>query len=554
MAAIEPNTDFYLIKAPLETDQLNQIKFASRTEQTNYFSNLPHKLFQHFTYQRHDSTVRITLDSTFTIEHARLYNYCMYRNNAYDGRWCYAFVTSCEWASNGSCKLTIETDQWQTWCFDITFDKSFVEREHVDDDTFGKHTIPESLEYGDYVCNAVQNITYADPTAESGNTRMFVAFQVTTVDVSHDNATAVFPSPIKNVFNGIPQGCYIFGFPYTADTVGKINTVVGYYDAAGKANAIVSIFMIPRICCDWEVGTNGEGVFEGTTDWWIPKYSTSAATALGPQIERNTTIDGYVPHNSKLYCAPYNTLYLTNNAGADCVYQWEMFNGDPTFAVYGALEQGGSIMMFPLNSKKSAAASTGDGWNEGLPAGKLPLLSWASDYYLNWQAVNGTNMEIQAGLTAANFGISMVSGMASGNVGGMVGATMGLADQVRAMGQQIKEAEIVPPTAKGNVSSGSIGFSCGESRYTFRKMSIRAEYAKIIDSYFDAFGYKVNEFKIPNITGRRNWNYVKTVGCNIHGDVPQIAIESIKQMFNTGVTIWHNANTFMDYSQDNSII
>lgn len=579
MAAIEPNTDFYLIKAPLEMDQLNQIKFASTTEQTNYFSNLPHKLFQHFTYQRHDSTVTIPVDSTFTVEHARLYNYCMYRNSAYDGRWCYAFVTSCEWSSNGSCKLTIETDQWQTWCFDITFGKSFIEREHVNDDTFGKHTIPESLEYGEYVCNGVQHVTYADPTAESGNTRMFIAFQVTTVDVSHDDAPAVFPSPIKNVFNGIPQGCYIFGFPYTADTVGKISTVVGYYDAAGRADAIISIFMIPRVCCDWEIGENGEGVFAGSTDWWIPKYSTSAATALGPQIERNTTIDGYVPHNNKLFCAPYNALYLSNNAGGDCVYQWEMFNGDPTFAVYGALEQGGSITMFPLNSKKSAATATGDGWNEGLPAGKLPLLSWASDYYLNWQAVNGTNMKIQAGFVAANWGINMLSGMAGGSIantasttkkgklkggqstsetisdaGGMLGSTLGMLDQVRAMKQQIREASIIPPTAKGNVSSGSIGFSCGESRYTFRKMSIRAEYAKFIDSYFDAFGYRIDDFKIPNITGRRNWNYVKTIGCNIHGDVPQIAIESIKQMFNTGVTIWHNANTFMDYSQDNSII
>lgn len=85
-------------------------------------------------------------------------------------------------------------------------------------------------------------------------------------------------------------------------------------------------------------------------------------------------------------------------------------------------------------------------------------------------------------------------------------------------------------------------------------MSIKAEYAKIIDDYFSAFGYRVNSLKVPNITGRANWNYVKTVGCNVIGDVPQTDIEEIKSMFDRGVTIWHNAATFLDYSQNNNIV
>ena len=68
------------------------------------------------------------------------------------------------------------------------------------------------------------------------------------------------------------------------------------------------------------------------------------------------------------------------------------------------------------------------------------------------------------------------------------------------------------------------------------------------------FGYKVNDTKIPNITGRSNWNYVKTVDINITGDFPQADLQEIKDMFNAGCTFWHNPSTFLDYSQNNPIV
>ena len=85
-------------------------------------------------------------------------------------------------------------------------------------------------------------------------------------------------------------------------------------------------------------------------------------------------------------------------------------------------------------------------------------------------------------------------------------------------------------------------------------MSIKAEYARIIDEYFSAYGYKTNRVKVPNVTGRTNWNFVKTIGCYIAGDIPQEDMAKIKEMFDAGVTFWHNPATFMDYSQSNSIV
>ena len=68
------------------------------------------------------------------------------------------------------------------------------------------------------------------------------------------------------------------------------------------------------------------------------------------------------------------------------------------------------------------------------------------------------------------------------------------------------------------------------------------------------FGYRVNITKVPNIYGRTNWNYVKTIDVNIEGYIPQTDLQAIKDMFNKGVTFWHNPLTFLDYSQTNAIV
>lgn len=75
----------------------------------------------------------------------------MYQNENYGNKWFYAFITKMEYDNDYMTNISIETDVYQTWQFDIIFKKCFVEREHVEDDTIGKHTVPESLEHGEYI-------------------------------------------------------------------------------------------------------------------------------------------------------------------------------------------------------------------------------------------------------------------------------------------------------------------------------------------------------------------------------------------------------------------
>ncbi len=75
----------------------------------------------------------------------------MYQNENYSNKWFYAFITNMRYVNDNMTEITIATDVFQTWQFNLNYKKMFVEREHVNDDTVGLHTVPENVELGDYV-------------------------------------------------------------------------------------------------------------------------------------------------------------------------------------------------------------------------------------------------------------------------------------------------------------------------------------------------------------------------------------------------------------------
>lgn len=532
-------------------DNLHQLNFNNATAQYNYFNSLPKKLNideDDYSYVRQDSVLRIGAH----IDSLLGYNYVMYRNENYSNKWFYAFITDMEYLNDGCTAVTIKTDVWQTWQFDLTFRKCFVEREHVNDDTFGLHTIPENLEVGEYICNTTFDADYAKHDSAAAVENLVVVFQTT--KVAFDNYT--FPTNTSQVYAGIPQGCYMFGISYKeALETGRLNFIVGMYDGNGAADAIVSIFVVPKGVCEWETRTaTGSG-----DTYLVPVSSSSCEVISNFQTAFNDTLDGYTPKNNKCLTGQFNYLYVSNNGGVDVTYNYENFIGNTCkFIIYGTLEQGGAVKLSPYNSKISKRDGEYTSWTEGVEGVKLPMLSWASDFYLNWEAVNAKNIEVQTGLDALSFGFGL-AGSFIGGAGGMDNAAgtpslLGYAGNLANTLQQVKQAKMTPPQARGNVNGGGLTFAANRACFTFKKMSIRREYAEIVDQYFTQVGYKVNTVKVPNITGRRNWNYVKTIDVNILADIPQADLNEIKGFFNRGITIWHNPTTFLDYNQNNDIV
>jgi uncharacterized membrane protein YvbJ len=85
------------------------------------------------------------------------------------------------------------------------------------------------------------------------------------------------------------------------------------------------------------------------------------------------------------------------------------------------------------------------------------------------------------------------------------------------------------------------------------KKQIKPEYIKKLTDFFNMFGYKKNEVKIPNLHTRQYWNYVQTLNCMITGDMNNQDLQIVKNIFDNGITLWHT-DDIGNYALTNEVI
>lgn len=89
--------------------------------------------------------------------------------------------------------------------------------------------------------------------------------------------------------------------------------------------------------------------------------------------------------------------------------------------------------------------------------------------------------------------------------------------------------------------------------FYYFQIHLKEQYARVIDDYFDLYGYATKRVKTPNISSRPHWNYTKTIGCNVVSvNCNNNDVTAIKNIFDNGITFWKNADEIGNYSLDNS--
>lgn len=511
-------TKVYLLRAPLEKDLLNTLYFTSAANQQAYFASLAKKSYTDFTYQRKDRRIRIPE----VYDDIADCNYCMYQNTAKSNKWYYCFIDRIEYVNDGNSYVYIETDPVQTWLFDYTLKKCFVAREHVENDGYGLHTLPENVQKGDYIIDYKYTSTVFDLS-----TLVYVL------------GSTVDPSDASNSYGGIYNGIYSGVKYYRYNSVSALNTALDALSAAGKAEAVTGLFMVP----DFLAPVSSQSSHEVITG--RPVESIDERTLYVPRV-----IDGYTPLNNKLLTYPFCYLYVDNNNGAGAIYQYELFKnvedvGDPIyFTVLAALAPGGSIRLLPKAYKEEPSLLGPQPVNsEGLNGGKFPICNYAVDMYTNWLTQNSVNIAV----SYLSSGINMAGGVATGNIMGAMSGFTGILSQ---MGEQYK-ASLMPPQANGNLNSGDVTTAAGMNKFVYYGMSIKAEYARIIDRYFQMFGYQVNDVKTPAVAHRSRWWYTQTIDCDIEGYIPQDDAQRIKDAYNNGIRFWRNPAEMGNYDLTN---
>ena len=117
---------------------------------------------------------------------------------------------------------------------------------------------------------------------------------------------------------------------------------------------------------------------------------------------------------------------------------------------------------------------------------------------------------------------------------------------------KLKDVSNIPPNVGGLSGAGSVTNALARFDYSTYYMCVKPEYAEIVDKFFDMFGYNTCTVKVPNTHSRPHWNYVKTIGCEIQGFLPQEAANIIKAVYDKGVTFWKNGDEVGNYTLDNS--
>lgn len=543
MAYVAPDSDVYIL-AGVECDRTyDNVKwFNSKSEQFNYMIEHRIKSYDHVTYVR---------DGVFMADAWAddLYsaNYIMFRNSAFSDRWFYAFIDSIRWENNRTAEIHYTMDLWQCWWMECRVGECFVEREHVLDDTVGLHTIPEGVEYGQLEVSSTKKLTDFCDNITYGIEIVISDEQLSGIDSQPQWFSG---SVLGKVFQGAKIG--------VTDDPDRLIDFCQNIVTAGYTNTIQQIFTIPKVLAPNSASQNYNG----------QRQLDNVPVRFG----------SYRPHNNKLYTSPYceilvycpdgNQMILHPERFADRSSRWVQLTGNrsgmPQIVVsplgYNGVDRKETDYTrgFTLNYGVKGSFMY-DAWQASVASyGMTDRIQKATSDLPDW-LVNDRSSELLNNLGDTLNKLFKYQGTVTGTIkgavqgaetGGLAGAVGGGLSAVAGSIGQISRDTHDTSTLSGS-SGGNVLWSRSLQEVYCQVRQIREEYARIVDQFFDMYGYKINQVKRPQMEGRPAWNYIKCKNVALTGDIPADAQELIKSVIEHGVTFWKT--TFHNYSADNSV-
>lgn len=489
----------------------------------------------------------------FTYAQCLQANYIAFQNPDYSNKWFFAWIDDVIYKGDKNTEITFTVDAWSTW-FDKWQKKTcFINRQHVNNDTIGLHTIPENLDVGEVTQESItEDIAY-------GNDFGYWIAVASNWQIKDGSSGAELLESDKGtqysgitVYDNTVFGTQLFFFHITALSSFKdLVLLLLRTNADGHIEDVQNIFILPDVAIDVNKLTQHTAKVisdENTFSFYTMSYDMSPEK-FNTEIDKITSFSDYTPKNNKCFVYPYNYLFVSNNQGSNNIYKYEDFNTEKCiFENQFSIAIGGSGRIVPKNYK---GMSTND--DESLALGKYPTCAWSSDAFTNWLTQNSVNMAVSLGLTAGAIAGTIATGGATAPA--LAGAVMSVAGNIGNTIGQFYQASLLP-NINGGQANGDVIWACNRNMFSFRQMRVKTEYLKIIDDYFTRFGYAIKSLEMPNITGRRYWNYVE-IGANEeigYGEVPSKFMDTINNACRRGVTIWHNHANVGNYNLDNVIV
>jgi hypothetical protein len=463
----------------------------------------------------------------FTEMKALNLNYLAFQNAGISNEWVFCFIDSIEWLSEKTTRINFSLDVFQNNFYDTNIKPCFVEYHHIPrrEDGIGVNLVPVNLEAGETIVSQHKKLNLTPTDCCIFVTRGTVE---------------------QSWFDGrVENGVYCWGSighydVTTDDGLEKINGLLKEYNDQGAQDAVIGLFMSPKLC----IGALGGKEIK-------PKTTSM-------QISGNA-FEGYKPKNKKLYSYPWLYCLADNNQGNTHIYRYEYsYNQDKSieFDSYGTIATLPQVLTAPKNYKTRENLKHGL-MQEALINSSFPMCSFSSDTYRAWLAQNKSSIALSQVQTAVNSTIGLgtsIAGLAGGSLqGGINGSsktTSAFWDALGMLANQTDRSRNAGVT-HGKALSENVMTGIKECGVDFYEMSCKRQFAEMADSFFEQFGYPINKITMPNLRSRSRWNYVKTSHCGFTGNIDLDQLKKLRNIFDNGVTLWHT-DDIGNYSLSNN--
>ena len=621
MSAFQPLSKFYLIKdVDIDVSYAHQYYFDTIQEQFNFFANKVFKTVNDGTYQRKNSHV---IAVPFQADEIRECKYIMWQNPNYSEKWYYAFVTHIDYVNPNMSKIAYVLDVYQTYLFDMQWKQSYIDRKH---DKRYENGLPvvnmedEGLEYGNTYSILKKTNLIQIPD---------ISFAILGFTEKVDDTIGTAGQAIR----GIPTQLYYYvvpiylGYPqkslYLNTSTHRLTSITEMLYActndSGLVGKLVSVFITPfltvgDISCNFQELTATitttklvvRAIYADNGPYYVTEIKPDSALEPYELID-SSTVYGDFPHydESKLLMYPYSFTQLTNERGDTYTIRNEQLvsrDGHITIGVFGTINHNNRISYIVKNYLSNTRPYYMEQGIHDSSNANLPIIDDYTASYLqsnsNAIAVTRSNalMQQQSTMQIAsntytttannaqkamlsneiqligNTSAAVAGGIATGNVGAVVGAgmqsvagtvsnvmnrdiqlasaatnlensrtsaTTNYQMSIASLNAKLQDAEQIPSTARsmGGDYLFDIAYMC-DGIYLLKK-TIQPYYVEKLTNYFKLYGYKVNKLEVPEFHTRENWNYIKMAEPIVEGNIPMNDLLKIRDIFMKGITLWH---------------
>ena len=569
-AASQANIFQLIADVPIDATQTRQLYFTTETDRDNFFSSkvVASGSNTNFKFIRKNRGLKVQSNEN-NIETC---NYMRFKNTG--GMWWYAFITNIEYINPNTSMVYFVIDSYQTFFLQAQFKDCDIAREHTGNITLYGNTVAESVDYGDYVICATDIIPF--------NVSKYLIVSTADLGLSgrDANGNPYIEGALGGTYNNAPSAANL----YLCDTMAQVKQVISVLsNYPWVAQCIMGVYGIPSEMTQGvtTVNTNIHGVTvkevaqtpdvflftQSITDWVskFPNYTAKKLLTYPYSFIEIVTPDGNTSIFKPQLINPADVnLGLSFRMIFNPTVQWDVkmlgYDGsaqdDWQFQVLNCIDQ----PSYPIQNNQYYAQK-----QTMLAQYNLTRRQNAENLRIGEQYIN-TNLALSEShhaieLAGHAVGVadptSWMQGGVTGHITGAAHTGVSMVQEYVGAQQQIETANRMEQQAaerdrqkidqnqtgislsgRENAGAMPINIAAGTNNLIIRYWTVVSEFREKLEQYFSAFGYRSMRVGTPRFQNGNRYHYIRCNSVNIYGDIPNVYLNELQNMFLDGITLW----------------